>query len=110
MAYKGEDIPIIIEGDSNNNLDELEFQVVFYPHDDLDNKRVIRKSELKKNENNVYSGVIPYSMTMQMPIGYYSVEVLTVAPDTGTIGSIERRIFKKDGAFILYDSASKNLM
>lgn len=109
MAYKGEDIPIIIEGDSNNNLDELEFQVVFYPHDDLDDKKVIRKSEMIKNGDNVYSGVIPYNVTMDMPIGYYSVEVLTIAPDAGIIGSIERRIFKKDGAFILYDSASKNL-
>lgn len=110
MAYKGEDIPIIIEGDSNNNLDELEFQVVFYPHDDLDNKRVIQKSELIKEGNNIYSGVIPHSMTTQMPIGYYSVEVLTIAPESEMIGSVERRIFKKDGAFILYDSASKNLV
>lgn len=102
MAYKGEDIPIIIEGDSNNNLDAMDFKVVLYPHDDLDNTTVINKSDMKKEDDNVYSGTISHVQTADMPVGYYSIEILT-------IGETERRIFKQDGAFILYDSASKNV-
>lgn len=102
MAYKGEDIPIIIEGDNNNNLDSLDFKVVLYPHDDLTNKIVINKNAMKKESDNVYSGTISHTDTANMPVGYYSIEILT-------IGNTERRIFKKDGAFTLYDSASKNI-
>lgn len=102
MAYKGEDIPIIIEGDNNNNLDSLDFKVVLYPHDDFTNKIIIKKEDMKNESENVYSGTISHTDTTDMPVGYYSIEILT-------IGETERRIFKKDGAFTLYDSASKNI-
>jgi hypothetical protein len=103
MAYRGEDIPIIIEGDSNNDLDVLNFKVVLYPHDDIDNVMIIHKKDMTSVSKNVYSGKISYNETLSMPVGYYSVEILT-------IGENERRIFKKDGAFTLYDSASKLVM
>jgi hypothetical protein len=101
MAYKGEDIPIVITGDNENNLDEVDFKVLFYPHDTPDNPTILLKSDMTKEEENMYSGKIPFSTTKTMPIGYYTIEILTIGE--------ERRIFKKDGAFTLYDSASKDI-
>lgn len=101
MAYRGEDIPIVITGDEENNLDTLDFKVLFYPHDKPESSTTLLKSEMKKESENSYSGKIPYTTTKEMSVGYYTIEILTIGD--------ERRIFKKDGAFTLYDSASKNI-
>ena len=103
MAYKGEDIPIVITGDDNTNLDDLDFKILIYPHDDIDNYIVLGKTDMKAGGANTYTGQIPHSETKDMPIGYYTIEVLSIGDD-------KRRIFKKEGAFTLYDSASKNVV
>lgn len=104
MAYIGEDIPITILGDATTNLDELDFKVVLYPHDNVDakNSMVILKTQMTREKSNVYSGKVPYTDTLIMPPGYYTLEILTIGEDS-------RRIFRQEGIFTLYDSVSKTL-
>lgn len=103
MAYRGENIDITIKGDSEYNLDELDFKVLVYPDRHPNEKIVVEKSAMEKLDSNYYSATIGYEETKDFALGLYTIEVLIV--ESGT----SRSIFAKQGAFPVYDSASKNI-
>ena len=103
MAYRGENIDIVIKGDEQYNLDNLEFRVLVYPDRHTENAKSILKSEMTKVGSNHYSGTIGYNDSKNMPLGFYTVEVLIFD------GVQNRSIFAKSSVFPLYDSASKNI-
>lgn len=103
MAYRGENIDITIKGDSEYNLDELDFKVLVYPDRHPDERTVIEKSQAKKLDSNYYCLSIEFEATKDMALGLYTIEVLIV--ESGT----SRSIFAKQGAFPVYDSASKDI-
>lgn len=103
MAYRGENIDITIKGDSEFNLDELDFKVLVYPDRHTEEMTTIEKSAMTKLNDNQYFGSIGYEQTKTMPLGLYTIEVLVI--ESGT----SRSIYVKPGAFPMYDSASKNI-
>lgn len=118
MAYRGEDINITIKGDDEYNLDELEFGVWIYPDrqpNALNWEGPLRKGQLGMTRigDNHYNLKIPRIFTTDLPLGLYTIEVVIF--DGEHDGSLEslyatsRSIFVKQGAFPVYDSASKNI-
>lgn len=103
MAYRGENIDITIKGDSEFNLDELDFKVLVYPDRHTNEATTIDKSAMTKLNDNQYFGTIRYERTKTMPLGLYTIEVLVI--ESGT----SRSIYAKPGAFPMYDSASKDI-
>lgn len=103
MAHRGENIDITIKGDSEFNLDELDFKVLVYPDRHMNEVTTIEKSAMTKLSDNQYFGTIGYEHTKAMPLGLYTIEVLVI--ESGT----SRSIYAKPGAFPMYDSASKNI-
>ena len=103
MAYRGENIDITIKGDSEYNLDELDFKLLVYPDRHPDEKKVVEKSAMEKLDSNYYSATIGYEATKDLALGLYTIEVLIV--ESGT----SRSIFAKQGAFPIYESASKSI-
>lgn len=101
--YRGEDIDITIKGDSEFNLDELDFKVLVYPDRHTNEVTTIEKSAMTKLSDNQYYGTIGYEQTKTMPLGLYTIEVLVI--ESGT----SRSIYAKPGAFPMYDSASKDI-
>lgn len=103
MAYRGENIDITIKGDSEYNLDELDFKVLVYPDRHPDEKIVVEKSAMEKLDSNYYSATISYENTKGLALGLYTIELLVVESETS------RSILVKQGAFPVYDSASKDI-
>ena len=103
MAYRGENIEITIKGDSEFNLDQLNFMVLVYPDRHSDEKIVVEKSKMEKLESNYYQATIGYEETKMLPLGNYTIEVLVIQSETS------RSIYAKPGAFPVYDSASKDI-
>ena len=103
MAHRGENIDITIKGDSEFNLDELDFKVLVYPDRHTNEATTIEKSAMTKLSDNQYFGTIRYEQTKAMPLGLYTIEVLVI--ESGT----SRSIYAKPGAFPMYDSASKDI-
>lgn len=103
MAHRGENIDITIKGDSEFNLDELDFKVLVYPDRHPAEATTINKSAMTKLIDNQYFGSIGYEETKTMPLGLYTIEVLLI--ESGT----SRSIYAKPGAFPMYDSASKDI-
>lgn len=103
MAYRGENIDITIKGDSQFNLDTMNFKVIVYPDRHTDEVTTIEKSAMIKLGDNQYNGSIGYEQTKAMTLGLYTIEVLVI--ESGT----SRSIYAKPGAFPMYDSASKNI-
>lgn len=103
MAHRGENIDITIKGDSEFNLDELDFKVLVYPDRHTEEITTIEKSAMTKLSDNQYFGTIRFEQTKAMPLGLYTIEVLVI--ESGT----SRSIYAKPGAFPLYDSASKDI-
>ena len=101
--YRGENIDITIKGDSEFNLDNMDFTVLIYPDRHTNEATAIEKSAMTKLNDNQYAGTIGYEQTKGMPLGLYTIEVLVI--ESGT----SRSIYAKPGAFPLYDSASKNI-
>lgn len=103
MAHRGENIDITIKGDSEFNLDKLDFKVLVYPDRHTNEATTIGKSAMTKLSDNQYFGSIGYEKTKTMPLGLYTIEVLVI--ESGT----SRSIYAKPGAFPMYDSASKDI-
>lgn len=103
MAYRGENIDITIKGDSEFNLDELDFKVLVYPDRHTNEATTIEKSAMTKLSDNHYHGSIGYEQTKGMSLSSYTIEILVI--ESGT----SRSIYAKPGAFSMYDSASKNI-
>lgn len=103
MAHRGENIDITIKGDSEFNLDELDFKVLVYPDRHPAEVITLNKSDMEKVEANLYFGTIGYEKTKTMPLGLYTIEILLI--ESGT----SRSIYAKPGAFPMYDSASKDI-
>ena len=103
MAYRGENIDITIKGDSEYNLDELDFKVLVYPDRHPEERIVVEKSEMDKLGQNYYSATIGYEQTKDFALGQYTIELLVVESETS------RSILVKQGAFPVYDSASKDI-
>ena len=103
MAYRGENIDITIKGDSEYNLDELDFKVLVYPDRHPEGKIIIDKSSVTKIDTNYYELSIGFEKTKEMALGQYTIELLLV--ESGT----SRSIFAKQGAFPIYESASKSI-
>lgn len=89
IAQQGEDITLTIKGDTNANLDTLNFAVTLYlPNGDVNDIHTFyKKSEdygifTKPKENGVdvdyvWIGVIPSEKTANMKVGTYNMELLT---------------------------------
>ena len=103
MAYRGENIDITIKGDSEYNLDELDFKLLVYPDRHPDEKKVVEKSAMEKLDSNYYSATIGYETTKDLALGLYTIELLVVESETS------RSILVKQGSFPVYDSASKDI-
>lgn len=103
MAYKGENIDITIKGDAEYNLDEFDFKVLVYPDRHPEEKIVVEKSSMEKLDLNYYLATIGYETTKGLTLGNYTIELLVV--ESGT----SRSIWVKNGAFPVYDSASKSI-
>ena len=103
MAHRGGNIDITIQGDSEFNLDVMDFKVMVYPDRHPEEVITLAKSEMQKNEDNLYSGSIGYELTKELPLGMYTVEVLVIESETS------RSVYVKAGAFSMYDSASKDI-
>ena len=101
--YRGENIDITIKGDTEFNLDSQDFVVLIYPDRHPDETKIVTKLECEKVANNHYKAVIGYAETKEMPLGYYTVEVLIIENNNS------RSIYAKQGAFPMYDSASKSI-
>ena len=108
MAYRGENLKITIKGDSEFNLDELEFQLMIYPdrHPQTNVAKVLSKSQMTRVEANHYLAEFTYMQTEDIPLGPYTIEVLVVENKDESTES--RSIYLKPGAFSVYDSCSKN--
>lgn len=103
MAYRGETISITIKGDEKHNLDSLDFKVLIYPDRHTDDYTQFNKSDLTKLAANYYSLSIAPSTTADLALGMYTIEILLIE------GGNSRSIYAKQGAFPIYDSASKNI-
>lgn len=103
MAYRGENINITIKGDSEFNLDNLDFEVLVYPDRHTDEVTTLSKSSMTKVGANTYFGTIEFSETKTMYLGFYTIEVLIKESETS------RSIYVKPSAFPVYDSASKDI-
>ena len=103
MAHRGGNIDITIQGDSEFNLDTMDFKVLVYPDRHPEEVVTLEKSEMTKIEDNNYTGSIGYEVTKNMPLGSYTVEVLVIESETS------RSVYAKAGAFPMYDSASKDI-
>lgn len=101
--YRGENIDITIKGDSEYNLDELDFKVLVYPDRHPDERIEVDKSAMEKLDSNYYSAIIGYEKTKGLALGQYTIELLVVESETS------RSILVKQGAFPVYDSASKDI-
>ena len=101
--FRGETIDIVIKGDSVLNLDSNDFMVLLYPDRHPETVFSVSKSEMKKQNSNYYTGSIDFETTKTMPLGMYTIEVLFIN------GTSSRSVFAKQGAFPLYDSASKSI-
>jgi hypothetical protein len=97
--YQGETILFEIEGDGVINLDDKDFVVLFYKqgHKPIE----IKKSELTKESDNVYSGEIANTVTKTMPLGQHIQEVLNGTTQT---------IILQEKCFEIKASQSKNLI
>lgn len=100
--YRGENIDITIKGDSEFNLDKLDFRVLVYPDKKLEDAIILPKSESEKLGDNYYKVSLGYEQTKEMSLGLYSIEVLLEEDD-------ERKIYAKSRVFSLLDSASKDI-
>lgn len=103
MAYRGENIDIVLKGGETINLDAVDFKVLLYPDRHPEDAVTIAKSEMTKLNSNYYSGKLGYETTKTMILGYYTLEILIIE------GSTSRSVFAKQGVFPLYDSASKTI-
>ena len=103
MSYRGENIEITIKGDSEFNLDSLDFKLLVYPDRHPDEKIVVEKSAMEKLDSNYYSATIGYENTKDLALGLYTIELLVIESETS------RSILVKRGAFPVYDSASKDI-
>ena len=103
MAYRGENIDITIKGDSEFNLDSLDFKLLFYPDRHPEDAKTIEKSTCEKLGDNHYKAVIGFEETKTMSLGSYTIEVLIIE------NNYSRSIYAKQGAFPMYDSASKSI-
>ena len=103
MAYRGENIDITIKGDSEFNLDALSFMVLIYPDRHTEQAIQINKEDGDRLGENHYHLRLEYSQTKDMALGMYTIEVLVIE------SGISRSIYMKNGAFPVYDSASKNI-
>ena len=101
--YRGENIDITIKGDAEFNLDSQDFKVLVYPDRHPDEAKIIAKSECEKVADNYYKAVIGFAETKDMPLGYYTIEVLIIENNNS------RSIYAKQGAFPMYDSAAKSI-
>lgn len=103
MAYRGENIDIVIKGSDIVNLDNNDFVVLLYPDRHPERKFEVHKSEMVKLNSNHYSGGVEYTESKALPLGSYTIELLIKE------GTTRRSVFVKPSAFPLYDSASKNI-
>lgn len=103
MAYRGGNIDITVTGDFTWNLDELDFKVLIYPDRHPEDAIEMDKSELSREGENHYAGSVPYDVTRDMALGYYTVEVLIIENEAS------RSVFVKPAAFTMHDSASKDI-
>lgn len=101
MALQGENIDILLKGDSDINLDDIDFKVTVYVSPNITNLVTISKSSCVKKDTNTYLCTIPYTTTKTMEIGVYTIEILD---------STNHTIFQKINAFTLNLSASKTLI
>ena len=104
--YRGENLKITIKGDAEFNLDDLDFGVFLYP-DRNPGKRLFRlpvyKDKMSRIGDNIYLLDIDYSETETLHLGLYTIEIVVME------GSSHRSIFVKEGAFPVYDSATKTI-
>lgn len=104
MAYKGENIDIVLKGTNVVDLDNNDFVLLLYPDRHPEMKFEVNKSDMVKLNTNHYSGGVMYTASKNLPIGSYTIELLIKE------GTTRRSVFVKPGAFPLYDSASKNIV
>ena len=113
MAYQGEDVKFVINGDDMVNLDNLEdFIVSIYPHCKYDPAKAIKltkkesnfKPVLDGNNNgtNTYTGTIPSSISKYMIPGKYNMEILGKNTDGEYVIHMEKH------ALTIEPSVSKN--
>lgn len=104
MYYQGENINIIIKGDSNIDLNQYNFTVLVYNHYDESNDIIeITKAQSEEIEPNTYSVEIPFATTMGLSTGQYDIEICVIENND------RRSVFKKNNAFTLNPSKSKDL-
>lgn len=103
MFFQGGNIPFTVQGDTEFNLDEVDFKVLLYPDRHPESATTIEKYAMTKAGENTYSYSIGYAQTKTMPIGKYTIEVLIIA------NSSTRSIFMNQSCFALLSSASKNI-
>jgi hypothetical protein len=116
--YRGEDWIITIKGDKEFDLDEMDFGVWLYPdrHPNALNWRgPIRKSattgEITRIGDNLYELRLAPSVTIDVPLGRYTIEIVVFTGEyTQSVWTHRgRSIFIKQGAFAVYDSATKTI-
>lgn len=103
MAYRGEDIKIVVKGDAIYDLDKCDFKVLLYPDRHPNEATVISKEEMTREGSNYYSGEISAEASKALPIGLYTIEVLVFD------GEDDRTIFLERSVLPIYDSGSKNI-
>jgi len=103
MAYRGGNINFTVKGDAQFNLDNLDFRVMIYPDRHPEEAKTVLKSQMTKLNTNHYAGTISYDETKTMHLGLYSIEVLIIESSTS------RSVYKKAGAFPMYESASEDI-
>lgn len=108
MAYRGETLKITIKGDSEFDLDSLDFRLMIYPdrHTSNDMMKSLKKDQMTRIGDNHYLAEFTYMQTEDMPLGLYTIEVCVIENKGERTES--RSIYAKQGAFPMYDSASKN--
>lgn len=113
-AQQGEDIKFTLQGNDQINLDDNDFYVSVYLHNEGceeptslvtlskdENFEAILDSE--ENKTNTYLGRITAETTANMPTGIYNMELLIITPNN------ERSIYKHKHMFTLECSVSKNI-
>ena len=97
--FQGEQINIIINGGDNYDLNSITFGCVIYPIDDVTKAINVPKSSMTKTDTNQYVAPFVSSLTKNLPVGIYNIEMYD---DTNDM------IYQQKNAFNINTSASKN--